>query len=65
MAAASGKEERKAEWPVWPALSLEHVAADEAKIKGKKGGSHRANILLRSLALDEPGASVFKCESVV
>ena len=33
MAAASGKEERKTEWPVWPALSLEHVAADEAKIK--------------------------------
>ncbi len=45
MAAASGKEERKAEWPVWPALSLEHVAADEAKIKGEK--EHRANVLVR------------------
>ena len=28
--AASSKEERKTEWPVRPALSLEHVAADEA-----------------------------------
>ena len=45
MAAASGKEERKAEWPVWPALLLEHVTADEAKIKEKKRG-HYMNVLV-------------------
>jgi len=39
VAAASSKEERKTEWPVWPALSLEHIAADKAKIKGKKRGT--------------------------
>jgi len=34
--------ERDKGWPVWPALSLEHVAADEAKIKGgKKGTLHK------------------------
>jgi hypothetical protein len=27
---------KKTEWPVWPALLLEHVTADEAKIKGGK-----------------------------
>ena len=31
------REKGKTEWPIWPALSLEHVAADEAKVKGKKG----------------------------
>ncbi len=31
-------------WPVWPALSLEHVAADEAKVWGKRG--HRVNVLI-------------------
>jgi hypothetical protein len=41
VAAASGKEERKSKWPVWPALSLEHVAADEAKLKrGEKETPH-------------------------
>jgi len=32
-------------WPVWPALLLEHIAADEAKVWGKRG--HHANILVR------------------
>ena len=37
---------KKEKWPMWPALSLEHVAADEARIKkrGKKG--HRMNVLV-------------------
>ena len=29
--------ERNKGWPMWPALSLEHVTADEAKVEGKKG----------------------------
>ena len=37
VAVASGEEEGKAEWPIWPALSLEHVAADKAKDKNKGG----------------------------
>ena len=24
---------KKTEWPMWPALSLEHITADKAKIK--------------------------------
>jgi hypothetical protein len=30
------KRRKKTEWPIWPALSLEHIAADKAKIKGGK-----------------------------
>ncbi len=31
-------------WPMWPALLLEHVVADEAKIKrGKKGTLHKCS----------------------
>ena len=32
-------------WPMWPALSLEHIAADEAKVWGKRG--HHVNVLIR------------------
>jgi len=37
---------KKTEWPMWPALSLEHVAADEAKIKRGKI-RHHVNVLVR------------------
>ncbi len=30
---------------MWPALSLEHVTADEAKVEGKKRG-HHINVLV-------------------
>ena len=42
---------KKTEWPVWPALSLEHVAADEAKIKGRKMDTARTS-WSASLALE-------------
>jgi hypothetical protein len=64
-AAASGKEERKTEWPIRPALSLEHVAADEAKVKGGKKNTTRTS-WSTSLALEGLGASVFKrCRSLI
>ncbi len=48
---------------MWPALSLEHVAADEAKVEGKKGTPRERPGPLRLLS-NEPGASVFKGASL-
>ena len=47
--------ERRKGWPAWPALSLEHVAADEEKIKGKKG-TPRERPGPRRSSFEEPGA---------
>ena len=48
-----GKKNKK--WPVWPALSLEHVAADEARIKRGKKRTPRERPGPRRSSFEEPG----------
>jgi len=49
-------QRRKKRWPVWPALSLEHVAADEAKIKMGEKRTPRERPGPRRSSFEEPGA---------
>ena len=46
-------------WPAWPALSLEHVAADEAMIKGGEKGTPRERPGPRRWLLTSPCVCIY------